>query len=315
MKFCSYLCHAINFEPDAVQPCCNVHALSVPRFPFVGGWLDMKAYARHIQRVASLLQAGGDLCRNCPDLKCLSPSEGGQEQLLFTSVSINMHRHLCNCRCVYCDLWRGQGTGYAIVPVLQSLAEQHVLSEDCYMSWGGGESSLLPDFEEASRWILSNGWLQYVHTNALRFSPAVALLLQEGRGAVNISLDSASAAMYRHVKGVDGFGRVKANVRRYLATARETGLVHLKYIIFEQNNSLEELEAFFDLCRSLGISSVQFSLNFEELNAAGPSSQSLLGAAYFQYKAAELGMQCTPFFISGHWLAAIEEERKRRFAC
>ena len=48
MKFCLNLCNDINFEPDAVQPCCNVHAIAVPRFPFTGGRLDMAAYARPV---------------------------------------------------------------------------------------------------------------------------------------------------------------------------------------------------------------------------------------------------------------------------
>ena len=130
-------------------------------------------------------------------------------RLLFRSVSINMHRQ-----------WRGHGAGYAILPVLRNLEEQKVLRRDCFFSWGGGEPGILPDFEEASQWILHNGWPQYVHTNALRFSPAIAALLREGKGGVNVSLDSASPEVYRAVKGVDGFTRVTANIERYRAAAR-----------------------------------------------------------------------------------------------
>lgn len=201
MKFCLNLCNDINFEPDAVQPCCNVHAIAVPRFPFTGGRLDMAAYAEHIQNVAKRLQSGGALCLGCPECIEIDTPQGSVARLLFRSVSINMHRHLCNCRCVYCDLWRGHGAGYAILPVLRSLEEQKVLRRDCLFSWGGGEPGILPDFEEASRWILHNGRPQYVHTNALRFSPAIAALLRDGKGGVNVSLDSASPEVYRAVKG------------------------------------------------------------------------------------------------------------------
>ncbi|EGW49794.1 hypothetical protein HMPREF1022_03095 [Desulfovibrio sp. 6_1_46AFAA] len=228
MKFCLNLCNDINFEPDAVQPCCNVHAIAVPRFPFTGGRLDMAAYARHIQNVVEQLQKGGAVCRGCPECIEINAPQDSAARLLFRSVSINMHRHLCNCRCVYCDLWRGHGAGYAILPVLRNLEEQKVLRRDCFFSWGGGEPGILPDFEEASQWILHNGWPQYVHTNALRFSPAIAALLREGKGGVNVSLDSASPEVYRAVKGVDGFTRVTANIERYRAAAREAGLIHLQ---------------------------------------------------------------------------------------
>lgn len=68
MKFCSMLCNDINFEPNAVQPCCSVRAIEVPRFAFSGGALDMAAYGAHIQNIVERLQEGGELCRNCPHL-------------------------------------------------------------------------------------------------------------------------------------------------------------------------------------------------------------------------------------------------------
>lgn len=314
MKFCLNLCNDINFEPDAVQPCCNVHAIAVPRFPFTGGRLDMAAYARHIQNVVEQLQKGGAVCRGCPECIEINAPQDSAARLPFRSVSINMHRHLCNCRCVYCDLWRGHGAGYAILPVLRNLEEQKVLRRDCFFSWGGGEPGILPDFEEASQWILHNGWPQYVHTNALRFSPAIAALLREGKGGVNVSLDSASPEVYRAVKGVDGFTRVTANIERYRAAAREAGLIHLKYIIFEKNNAVAELERFFALCRALDVTSVQFSLNFQELNGAGPAPKTLLGAAFFRHRAASLGMACVPFFIPKRWLSVIDELEQRHFS-
>ena len=96
MNFCSYLCRDINFEPTAVQPCCDVHGVEVPRFPFTGGKLDMKAYAAHIEKCFQRLQTTGDtLCRNCPQLREIPDHTTGHIQIQFQTVSINMHRHLC----------------------------------------------------------------------------------------------------------------------------------------------------------------------------------------------------------------------------
>ena len=84
----------------------------------------MAAYAEHIEKFFQRLQTGGDkLCSNCPGLREIPGNSTSNIRILFRTVSINMHRHLCNCKCVYCNLWRGKGEGYPILPVLQSLHE------------------------------------------------------------------------------------------------------------------------------------------------------------------------------------------------
>lgn len=316
MKFCHHLCNAVNFEPEAVQPCCNVHWLSVPRFPFSGGPLDMPAYAAHIRKVVGRMQSG-ELCAGCPELLDDVAAPGAEHPLgtiLFRTVSLNMHRHMCDCRCVYCDLWRGGTRAYPVLPALRSLAAQQVLHPDCVFSWGGGEPGILPEFEEAGRWILENGWAQYVHTNALRCSPAIEAVLRAGMGAVNVSLDSGTPATYRAVKGVDGFARVTDTLARYRAAAGEdVRRITAKYIVFEINNAIPEIERFFEICAALDIRSVQFSLDFREVNGAGPSAKTLLAAAFFRHRALAAGMWCEPFFIDAPWLARIEDLGARHF--
>lgn len=142
MKVCPMLFCDINLEPASVQPCCDVHGCEVPSFPFSGGKLDMGAYAAHIENSYHRLQKSNDaLCRGCPKLAEI-PNSSAQINihLNFKSVSINTHRYLCNCKCVYCNLWkqRERGTGYPVLPVLKSLYTQHALAQDCFISWGGG---------------------------------------------------------------------------------------------------------------------------------------------------------------------------------
>lgn len=316
MKFCQLLCNDVNFEPAAVQPCCDIRHTLVPSFPFAGGRLDMAAYGEHIQTIVERLQTDPALCRNCPHLVDISVPAGASPaaRLLFRTVSINMHRYLCNCKCVYCDLWRGNSSGYPILPVIKSLAEQGALHPDCLFSWGGGEPGILPDFEEASLWIQQNGWQQYVHTNALRFSPAIAQLLRTEKGGVNISLDSATAEVYRDVKGVDGFARVVSSLEQYCAATVDKSRIHVKYIIFEKNNKVKEIERFFALCTSLGVNNVQFSLNFLEVNKGEVSPQTLLGAAFFVHRALSLGIRCEPFFIDDSLLEQIFALERQYFS-
>ena len=231
MKICPLLFGDLNLEPAALQPCCDVHGGEVPAFPFSGGELDLRAYAAHIGRCMARLQQDGDqLCRGCQKLVELPDGSLSELKLEFKSVSINVHRYLCNCKCVYCDLWkhRERGVGYPVLPVLESLSAQHALASDCFISWGGGEPSIFKDFEKASLWAANQGYWQHVHTNALRFSPAIAHLLRERKGEINISLDSGSPEIYQKVKGVDGFSAVWKNLGRYVAEAPDGQKITLK---------------------------------------------------------------------------------------
>ena len=301
VKFCSYLTGDINFEPASIQPCCNTRGLdAVPSLPFTGGRVDIAAYTEHIHAAFNALQNGGPLCSGCPNLLDVSPDTVrpvSRENILFRTVSMNQHRHLCNCRCVYCTLWQKSSPSYAILPALKSLWQQQALSRNCFFSWGGGEPSILREFEEASRWILAKGFQQYVHTNALRYSPTIAEVLASGKGGVNVSLDSANPETYKAVKGIDGFARVAENLRRYIDAATVRDAVHVKYIIFALNNQLDAIDAFFNLCRDLGVTNVQFSFDFREVNNRELSDASLEAALLFMHNAGHLNMMCTPFFV------------------
>lgn len=155
MNICPLLSGDLNMEPTALQPCCDVHGCEVPVFPFSGGELDLRAYAAHIGRCMGRLQQGEDkLCRGCQKLVELPNGSLSELSLKFKTVSIKVHRYLCNCKCVYCDLWkhRERGVGYPVLPVLESIFAQHAPGDDCFLSWGGGEPSIFKDFEQASLW-------------------------------------------------------------------------------------------------------------------------------------------------------------------
>jgi sulfatase maturation enzyme AslB (radical SAM superfamily) len=299
MRTCSFITNDLNFEPDSIQPCCNVRALRVPSFPFSGGPLNLPDYLLHLKNVIAELQEHTSLCCNCPHLEEIDVPETQTvvAEVFFRTVSLNMHRRRCNCKCVYCSLWREKGPVYAVLPALRSLFASDMLAHDCFFSWGGGEPSILPEFEECAAAVRKEGYRQYIHTNALRYSPAVAELLQSGVGAVNVSLDSGTAETYKKVKGVDGFAVVLRTLARYRERAPSPDSIHLKYIIFDKTNRIQEIRNFFRVCQKLNIRNVQFSFNFLEKNAGEIHELSIAAAAFFLVTAHSLGMVATPFFV------------------
>ena len=300
MKFCYKFLTDINFEPSCIQPCCNVHGIIVPQFEFHGGAVNMKDYTKFIEECLENIQSGSSICKGCPELYDIDESKllGKIISTKFNAVSFNMHRYLCNCRCTYCDLWKKNQVGYKILPALKSLQDQSVLQDDCFFSWGGGEPTIQPDFEDTSLYIASISKQQYIHTNAIKFSPNISHLLSENYAKINISLDSSSPKTYKAVKGVDAYNKVINNIIEYRKKSSDTA-IELKYIIFDMNNSISEIESFLVFAsRTLQIKNVQFSFDFREVNKKAISYTSLLAAAFFIKRAKDLNLNPIPFFVN-----------------
>jgi sulfatase maturation enzyme AslB (radical SAM superfamily) len=307
MICCSKLFRDINFVHDAIQPCCNNRDLpSIPRFSFNGGKVNMIEYGRFIKETLNLLQ-DGNICNGCPELIKID-TEGKMSKLniLFHTVSLNMHEYLCNCKCIYCDFHKQTLPSYSILPSIESLYSQGALHKNCFFSWGGGESTILREFEEAATFIYDKGFKQNIHTNALHYSDAIAALLSKDAGSINISLDCGSPEIYKIVKGVDGFERVIANIGKYVSASVNKYDVTIKYIIFAANNSQQEIEKFFAIMKHIGIKNLQFSFNFREVNANNISNETLYAAILFVGLANALKIQCSPFFVDNKIINMME---------
>lgn len=299
MKFCINLFNDVNFEPDSIQPCCNVHGIEVPKFPFSGGEFPAQAYCEHIKNVLARIRNSENVCKGCPQLQTIDENHI-EAAVKFKTVYFNQHRFFCNCKCEYCDLWphKSRGYGYEVLPTLESLQTQDLLDKNCFFSWGGGEPSILPGFEDAAQWITKHGYWQNVHTNALIYSPAIGRMLRRDQGEINISLDSSSPEIYRNVKGINGFARVVDSLKKYVADARSPAQIVLKYIIYEKNNQIPEIAQFIKMCASLGIKKIQLSFDFREVNANKVSEQTYVAAAFMSRQARNFGIEASPFYLS-----------------
>lgn len=311
MKICHKLLNEINFEPNALMSCCDTRGINIPKFPYAGGPIDLNLYSRHIENTLQAIQNDESVCKGCPKLfEC--EKDNIQNCYQFQNISINMHRYFCNCKCVYCDFWKApeRGFGYDIFPGLESLHQANALRKNCFVSWGGGEPSILPTFDKTSEFALNIGAYQQIYTNCLRFSPAIMKVLAEERGHINVSLDSGTPETYRNIKGVDGFDKVLENLKKYRSAGKNN--IVLKYIIFEQNNNIKEINAFLHIAKLLRINEIEFSLNFQEVNAGKVSEKTLLAAACLMAQAQKTGtVKVVPFYVDDIWMNKINEIMKR----
>ncbi|MBQ7618363.1 MAG: hypothetical protein IJS50_05760 [Desulfovibrio sp.] len=117
-------------------------------------------------------------------------------------------------------------------------------------------------------------------------------------------MDSGSAEVYKRVKGVDGFDIVIDNLRKYDQVANKN--IDLKYIIFDLNNDIIEINKFLLFAKSLkNLRAVEFSFDFREVNNSAVSSKTKVAASFFLRFADELGLSSRSFFVGDEMIKEI----------
>ena len=166
----------------------------------------------------------------------------------------------CNSKCIYCYLENHKNKyedmiPYNVVPVIQDLIDKKLLRSGGEISFGGGEPTIYPEFDDLINLFTKSGITNMrVHSSGIRFSPAIANALKERALNVVISIDSSSRAIYKKIKRVDCYDKVTENIKKY-AQANPEGYSYVvsKYIIIPHvNDTIVEIENWIQQTRSFG---------------------------------------------------------------
>jgi MoaA/NifB/PqqE/SkfB family radical SAM enzyme len=117
----------------------------------------------------------------------------------------------CNSRCVSCDWWKADGAGDLTLAEVAALAAALPRFETRVVVLTGGEPLVRPDVMEVADLFRAQGLALHLLTSGLaleKHAADVAARFQE----VTISLDGHTPALYRAIRGVDGFEAVVAGV-------------------------------------------------------------------------------------------------------
>jgi MoaA/NifB/PqqE/SkfB family radical SAM enzyme len=136
----------------------------------------------------------------------------------------------CNSRCVSCDWWRADGAGDLTLPEIAALAAALPRFGTRVVVLTGGEPLVRADIMQVADLFRARGMALHLLTSGLALekrAEEIAARFQE----VTISLDGHTPALYRAIRGVDGFAAVAAGVRalRHLApraTLRARSTIH-----------------------------------------------------------------------------------------
>ncbi|MFN8559201.1 MAG: radical SAM/SPASM domain-containing protein [Dehalococcoidia bacterium] len=132
----------------------------------------------------------------------------------------------CNLRCRTCPQYFGMAEPFHTLewPRFRAITDQFPVLRRV-MLHGIGEPLLNPDLGRMIRHLKERGAYVLFNTNGLLLRGRRAGdLAASGLDELRVSIDGGTAATYRTVRGVDGFDRILANLRRFAALKADLGL-------------------------------------------------------------------------------------------
>jgi sulfatase maturation enzyme AslB (radical SAM superfamily) len=274
---CEWQEGGLTFGTGHLHVCCIWHHLTKGWPPLIenfdGGPLLPKLI---VGRRAELNRRNQDplrdpLCAGCSRLQCKT---WRKRKFLFDLLNFS-HFTKCQLKCKYCFItkpgFKHHQNPIRLTPVLDDMIKRKMLSPKSSALWGGGEPTILPDFDEIFTLLEDFGSLQVLNTNGVRLSGEVVNRLSRGRVSVVVSVDAGTRSTYRVIKGVDVFDQVMKNITTYAEVA--PGKVAAKIILIEEN--AQEVDRFLDTIQKAGVTHV-----IADMDAAtsSPSEEIIMAA-------------------------------------
>ena len=271
---CNFLESGINFDLDTVTDCCIMHndgrGLPILLKNYHGEMIDWeKLFDIKEKRVACQKEKTIYDCEGCYHL---SEYEFKNERKI--SDFHFSHSRVCNAKCVYCsDFYSCGTTNYNTYPIIKDLIEKGYYKAGGEATMQGGEPTMMQNFEELVDLFIENGTQIRVHSSAIKYSEKVAKAIEENKGSIVISIDSATKNTYKRIKQVNAFDLVFENIRKYVQKSSEN--VIIKYVIVPgYNDNLKEIDKFFKIMHQIGVKNiavdieVQYAQKYENKNVS-----------------------------------------------
>lgn len=211
-------------------------------------------------------------CKNCFHLR----EKKAYDEISKTYKWINVsHWTSCNCGCTYCARMvdsKGiittkptRSEYYDFLPVLKQLYKEELLDRSNLKACiQGGDISVLKEFKPIVQEFVKNGIDEFhILTNNIIYQPIIKDLLDMNKASIVTSLDCGTRETYYKLKRVDKFNDFVNNLKKYTESKNPTR-IDVKYILVENvNDNIEEITKFIELMSSIGISVVEFSIDYK----------------------------------------------------
>ena len=250
---CPWIEHGLVFFHNKIANCCicghTAGGHTLLRDNYSGQSIDWDRIFK-IKEIYRKFHKKGKINKNCIGCPFLKEAKWDNIGNFIDNMYIS-HWSNCNSKCIYCfssqhpEKFENKKR-YSVLPILKDMFQRGYLSADADISFGGGEPTLLDEFEDIMNFLLDNYfWGIRVHTSGIKYSQAMARAINEIRGYVVVSVDAGSKEVYEKVKQVPMYDMVRENIRKYALQTTFLGrfLISAKYIIIPGiNDTKEEIE-------------------------------------------------------------------------
>jgi len=274
---CDWLEGGLFFAGSSIKACCVHHSgRGVPSLigQYSGGKFPIQEIldARMLIRRENQQPGRHEQCRDCQ----LLVHRNWPAKVYPIDIINFSHFIRCNLKCVYCLLhkpdFKPPPFQPNLLPMVEDIIRQGLLAPTAFIMWGGGEVSILPEFEEMFELLSRHGVSHYVASNAVLLSDTLLKWLPRGQIELIVSVDAGTRETYRAIKQVDAFDRVWKHLGIYAKAGREK--VCAKIILTKRN--VGEIPQFIERVVEAGITWVTADVDIfdpvlepEVANAAG----------------------------------------------
>ncbi|RQV99473.1 radical SAM protein, partial [bacterium] len=210
---CEWIEGGLAFAHDSLHICCEPQGW-FHISDFHGGEIPVSAIRSAREQLKDDIQKNDrHNCHRCPKLHYQTWE---QKRYLVDIINFS-HFYLCNLKCNYCYLQiknidARNDKPYNIYPILKSMIEQGQISPGVKVFWGGGEPTILKDFDKIIELLSEIQAFQTFNTNSVVFSSAVYNYLEKSdRFFLTTSIDAGTPETFIKIKGADLFHRTVDN--------------------------------------------------------------------------------------------------------
>jgi organic radical activating enzyme len=201
-------------------------------------------------------------CVDCPSLQL---NKWAENKYIFNDINLQ-HFTACNTNCYYCrtnsntaPIAVNAKDAPKVLPLIKELVDRGLVDPKAIIRFGGGEPTLLPEFDEIIDYFLSIERRFFLNTSGVKFSSSAAKMMVkcDPFSKLVISIDSATRETYKVIKGMDLSDRVWENISKYAAV--NSKVLEVKFIVLPEN--FHETSLFVEKCNSLGVKHISFDLD------------------------------------------------------
>lgn len=238
---CEQLEHGIHFDYTGLYYCGIYSHSNGNNTPVAKLSNDLNKCTKELLRVRKRdvkMLRSGKMINRCKDYFLLEKKVWEKSDKI-KKMDISANRR-CNSNCIYCTSHKNKEYLNSLpdIPIynfLEHLIKKNKIDKNIEIHWGGGEPTLLEEFENIVDLFLNKTNSTFrIYSSGIKYSEHIAKAISLKRCTIIISIDSGNSELYKKIKNVDKFDTVVNNITKYCEVQekiKDTSHVILKYII------------------------------------------------------------------------------------